>query len=556
MDVLDLSTQLKALGFTKKLGVSVLSFIGNLNAGNINVPIEVKIPDLNFVTLPIIEIDAEFCKKHKLRSHLAEGNTLCYTDDNELVLDPYQSVGSIRAVLDLCEITLREMLHENPDPAIRAEITSYWKGDTYYLIDNPNQLSEGALGYIENSKGRAISVIGQSKEAIQKWAKEIGPCSEFIRKLNIVHIHGDIPPPPVIKHLADASKWIGHLTNRPSDWLLENILDDKAPSVMIVGDNGIIGFTAEPNNIIKQAEKGVGFRKSAIHSLWKKQSPKVKINRFHVRISTHDEIISRNLDFSPPLCDKKICLIGCGTIGGYLARLLVQNGAGAGAKFNLIDDQVFLPENIGRHILGFSSVGKYKSEAMCEELACDFPALKIEPITQSAQDILGQFKTYDLIIDATGTERFSSVLNLYASKTRKTASYPPIIYSMIFNNGVAVQSFLDKGSNEDACYQCLKPVHGEPWRFFPVKSSANSKTVSVRACSVGSYIPYGVEASVSAALLTLKQILDYFSGNTSQTLRTTIIDSDNGSSPTNKTINQSSKCPACFIKKDETSQHS
>ncbi|MEK5749918.1 ThiF family adenylyltransferase, partial [Acinetobacter nosocomialis] len=50
--------------------------------------------------------------------------------------------------------------------------------------------------------------------------------------------------------------------------------------------------------------------------------------------SDRDTILSRNRS-RPEIGDlrtKKIALIGCGTIGGYLAELLIRAGAGMGTK--------------------------------------------------------------------------------------------------------------------------------------------------------------------------------------------------------------------------------
>ena len=62
-------------------------------------------------------------------------------------------------------------------------------------------------------------------------------------------------------------------------------------------------------------------------------------------------IIGRNLDNQTSLMAKKIVLIGCGTIGGYLADLLARSGAGFDSgKLILIDEDFLIPGNLGRQI--------------------------------------------------------------------------------------------------------------------------------------------------------------------------------------------------------------
>ncbi|MBX9453217.1 MAG: ThiF family adenylyltransferase [Mesorhizobium sp.] len=537
--------QLAALGFQRHAGSEPPRYFGRLKAGSITVPVELEIPDSRLVRLPVVRIDPEFSDRHRLRGHLTEGNALCYTDENILVLDQFQLMASIRTVLALCETTLRELLHGNAEPSIRAEITAYWKGDCYYVIDDLRGSDRAVTGFLELSAGKGISVIAATEETIASWVRSLGVNHTIQKRMSVAVIERDIPSPPALPTLAAASAWLGELLGGKKDWLFSNTVDGERPTAVIVANNGIIGFTAQENAVIKQAQKGQGFRKSTLGQLWQSQAGDVGIDKFYGRVSTHLEMVSRNTDSGPPLEEKKICLIGCGTIGGYLARMLVQSGAGTNSTLTLVDDQVFLPENAGRHLLGFSSVGTMKSVATANALLRDFPGVSIEPLTKPAQELWGQFRNYDLVIDATGMERFSSALNLFAKEMRASDRYPPVIYSVIFGNGAAVQSFLDRGGPDDACYQCLRPEYGKPWRFNSLKATSSQPAYAVRPCSVGSYVPYGVQASVSAATLTLRQVLDFFAGDTSATLRTQAIDHILAREIPNKSVARSPHCPAC-----------
>jgi len=92
---------------------------------------------------------------------------------------------------------------------------------------------------------------------------------------------------------------------------------------VVVGNNAILGFRAKKTSLISQAQKK-GFRASAVTDLWMKNSETISLDKMHCDLASHSEITARNTDTSAPLAGKKIALIGCGTIGGYLARSLVQ----------------------------------------------------------------------------------------------------------------------------------------------------------------------------------------------------------------------------------------
>lgn len=70
------------------------------------------------------------------------------------------------------------------------------------------------------------------------------------------------------------------------------------------------------------------------------------------------------------LRQKKVAVVGCGALGGYLARALAQAGVGS---LLLIDSDDMAASNVGRHLLGMETVGVAKAEALARRLAADFP---------------------------------------------------------------------------------------------------------------------------------------------------------------------------------------
>lgn len=63
-------------------------------------------------------------------------------------------------------------------------------------------------------------------------------------------------------------------------------------------------------------------------------------------------------------------IVGCGAIGGYLARGLAQAGVGS---LVLVDHDLLKAANLGRHVLGAEWIGRLKATALAEQLARDFP---------------------------------------------------------------------------------------------------------------------------------------------------------------------------------------
>ena len=70
---------------------------------------------------------------------------------------------------------------------------------------------------------------------------------------------------------------------------------------------------------------------------------------------------------------KSVALVGCGALGGSLAKLLAQTGVGT---FLLIDPDELSPANVARHSLGMRSVGENKAQATAQMLRRDFPHIE------------------------------------------------------------------------------------------------------------------------------------------------------------------------------------
>ena len=74
------------------------------------------------------------------------------------------------------------------------------------------------------------------------------------------------------------------------------------------------------------------------------------------------------------LHEKSVLLIGCGSVGGFLAENLCQCGVGS---LDILDNDILSVDNVHRHVLGFGDAvkGKYKSDLMKEYLESHFLSL-------------------------------------------------------------------------------------------------------------------------------------------------------------------------------------
>jgi len=121
---------------------------------------------------------------------------------------------------------------------------------------------------------------------------------------------------------------------------------------------------------------------------------------------------------TPILKDKRVLLLGCGSVGGYIASNLCQSGV---MNVDILDDDFFQPENVHRHWLGFDSISpkeyKYKANLMREKLQAQYPYADIAPLNfvdRSAESFISDTSNlahYDLIISALGEPTINLEIN-------------------------------------------------------------------------------------------------------------------------------------------------
>ncbi|WBU62278.1 ThiF family adenylyltransferase [Paracoccus albus] len=534
-------------GFTLVPGSGRDRYQGQVKIGTVSVSLEIEITDYDFLDLPKIRVLKRDALPKRLTAHIVSDGTLCYAEKATFLLDRYQPDRSVASCLEQARTTLNTLLHGNPSSAYMTELAAYWSATPYCLIDEQSGLTRCVFGVCTFQNGPQILIAGKSEERLQAWTKKAGGTFSKTFEAPVVHAIDAIRPPSSgTLTLEGATNWLQSQTGSARSLVDLAIGTAKErPSLLIAASNAIIGFRAEKTALIKKSEQG-GFRASALPGLWKKEAGRARLETFHCVPASHDEIMARNLDRAAPLTGKRLAMIGCGTIGGYLARALVQLGAGQGAALLLIDHDDLKPENLGRHILGARHLWRNKAVALADLLGSDFPDAQLEAVAAQAQGTFDRLAGYDLVIDATGDEQFSEALNGFAlTRIGGAEPFPPTLFTMLFGNGLAAQSYLARWEKGRACYRCLKPRFEGEWRFNPLKPEARETGTAIRPCAQGSFIPYAVPASMQAAALAATHASEVFLDRYDYDLRTVQVVPSATTQVPLKNVERAKTCPAC-----------
>lgn len=483
--------------------------------------VEIEVPDYSFVQLPIVRlVDGTKLARHGL-AHLTTGGTICYVGEAGLPLDLYNPGGSILRVLLEAAAALEKSYGGNAETEFEAELASYWQGSTVsFAVQKPERariVLADVVGQRLDGKG-GIVVVPKGGWLTRPTGLRAPATILFFDE----NLRNSSPFP--FQNLAMAFDYIGRQKGRPSRWQEAVLLATEASHhVLLAAPNAIIGWTpifSRRLEMLRSRQRG--FRKGHFRKAVEAGLTEVALHRVTGIEADLRFCVERNLGGPSGLIGKKIAVIGCGTIGGYLSRMLVQTGAGCEATLHLYDTDRLSPGNLGRHILDFEDIGRPKAVAVAERLRLFHPDLKIEPHVGDGLAHWPTLQNFDLVIDATGEPNVATALNEHLIQQDGPPT-PAILHSWVFGNGVAAQSFLNLKDGL-ACYRCLKTGYDGDWRFNPLKDPNSPLRQAPARCGEAGYVPFAVDAPVAAAGLAARAALDWANGSPGHRLRTTIVD--------------------------------
>ena len=187
-------------------------------------------------------------------------------------------------------------------------------------------------------------------------------------------------------------------------------------------------------------------------------------NTFCERID-YNYLLSRG-GAAPSLKNKCVLLLGCGSVGGYIANNLCQVGI---TNLDILDDDVFQTENVHRHLLGFDSLMpnqyKYKSDLVKKELESKYLYAEIDAMNfldRSVQAFIQEpyrFSHYDLIISALGEPTLNLEINKILKSHKINTPFLCCFNEPYGIGGHIIISNIDK----DSCLRCLytDPISSE-----------------------------------------------------------------------------------------------
>ncbi|EOB3110735.1 ThiF family adenylyltransferase [Yersinia enterocolitica] len=466
--------------------------------------------------------------------HLGADGGLCYLANGTVVLDIYDPVGQTLACLQRAETVLGQIMKGEMVEGLTEEFFAYWNGGFCFVDIQGKDLGRQNC-IVTQVNGNLLFFITDNEERTTAKLKLLG--YEATDKTVLTYrVKTRAQPRPLTSHwppetVGDILAWQSTLDPSCRRKIHERIKEGKikkANGALIIIESPLMtyGFVVFYDRQKAAAKGRFADQRDLTYGL--KVMPMSVI-----RIDDH-YIAQRNIPNSKTLEGKKIAIVGCGTIGGYLSDMLVKAGAGtSGGKLILLDFDCLLPQNIGRHRLGFPDLLLNKAIAMAKELKRLAPGADIRPLPVDVRQAhLGDL---DLLIDATGEESLGHWLcGNYRSRF-------PMLTVWIEGPGTAVRALL-RTSESGACYRCL--WHNNRRGELRSILGPLPEILAGQGCE-GLYVPFPASVSVHAASLGAEVVLDWVNDIYSPALRTRLIDRHHHLATPDCDPPRDRECPIC-----------
>lgn len=507
---------------------------GSLNAGDAAHPCEIEI-DPNFFDLPCIRLLDVPAQLRPIAPHINDKGEICYFAKAVIVLDIFDPVGQTIACLERAEHVLGRLLRGEMVEDLEEEFFAYWDGwpcvsDLEGQADGKRQAVLGAVGDLD------FPVVSDNLERTRKkievlgWRQSDMPLATY----QISTIAKPRPSQSVwpLSNLRELLWWQAQFDST-SRQKIETHVKDAANN----GSFGTVLLIESPAlvyGVLVLFNKPAGGwaangKPNKIPNLFESRVKALSVTRVDDRY-----IAERNVPNRKTLAGKRIAIVGIGTIGGYLADMLVKAGAGTGGgQLTLVDMDTLGTNNIGRHRLGFSSLFLNKAKALCKELLRDAPGADIRALPVRVQS--ANLSGIDLLINATGEE----ALGHWVAANHESSI--PLLSVWIEGPGVAVRGLFQDNVG-GACCRCLTS-HVRNGRYRATEGDIPLVT-SGQGCEE-LYVPFPATVSVQAACLGTEMTIDWANDLSNPKLRTRITDSKYSLGSKDCNPEKVEGCPAC-----------
>lgn len=420
-------------------------------------------------------------------------------------LNPYDPLAVTQYVLNEALDVINQGRSATNVDDFRQEFYSYWdRAVTEGSVPVISTLTDFASPQIISAwYGKQHVIVGDSDDKLQEWMdRRFGTTKDrrIFETGILLHLDAPFLPDQYPRRITDVARMAQSLDRRSRTLLTRRLLADKTRSLLVLDAPTTNGRALAALRLSPPSGKNMyghrvdvrqkGFRPGRVPetlelSRYLNSAPVPQ--RLKVKRADSSWIHGRDADPKAQLlAQKKVAIIGIGSVGSFVAELLAASGVGS---LNLVDNETLTFANAGRHLLGVDSEGSYKSQGVADLLQKRFPHHSITGIVSDGQSFLHEAtkhnQEYDLILCLAGDWELDCLLNdQYLSPLNAISKH--IVFGWTEPHAVAGHAVLLTGG--EGCLLCHFEETGLP--KLKVAKWEKETMLSEPACG-GSFQPYG-----------------------------------------------------------------
>lgn len=465
----------------------------------------------------LISVYIENYKEIKYIPHLSSGGSLCLFDLEGVLIDK-NFEGLLKQTLFRVRKTISDGLNERNKIDFIEEFELYWeKLSSAKVLKSMIRITGDVklIKYADDQKPVNREKGDRYIDVLRKQNNYHLVCSDIEKDITIYQdmnvIKNGIYISLKFEQYLYPPDWRENLDIRYINNLFNHESIDKEELIKCIskckGDLLIVFYIKQPNDC--SCMFGVIIKGFSI-----KTTPDIKIDTHQdlipcaVTRCDKDFLLNRGGAISG-LSDKKILVVGCGSIGGYLIGELVKTGIN---NLTIVDDDLLKEENIYRHLLGMEYINDYKAKSLADYINKNIPRVNIQSFESSIEDAISDgaiiFSDYDLIISAVGNHNVNRWINeyMYLNSIKTPVVY---LWNEVLGIGNHVAFF---STDNDGCYECFFGVSDEGiYDKTSYCERGQVYTRTIRGCG-SSFMPYSSLTSLISVTTGIEVIRSFFEG--------------------------------------------
>ncbi|NRB39408.1 MAG: ThiF family adenylyltransferase [Pseudomonadales bacterium] len=441
------------------------------------VSINIEVPELAFVDslnrhieiLTKAVTDPEWNRSELIREFSANWSMLCSSDELDFL-----------CITTCPEVALLKIL--SPFPGA----TSGLRGSSVGLVDQET-IDKGSLLY---------------KNLVADKRKNIG--------VGLIVPLDELPVPPT--QSSDVKEWCRKVLQSFSEDKLSGIRDlldgarGKSFTLIFNGptSSGVTWFGLK---LTTNAKKFLPLNGEALNS-W-------NVVPIRIRTFNPESMLPRGGAYTS-LTDKRVLVVGCGSVGGDIAQQLASSGVG---EIYLSDFDILSWDNLYRHVLGSHHVGHLKSSSLASDLENKYFWVKSRWYKNRLLDFRDPslLSSFDLVVVAIGSPTQERMFAHFYEQNNSLA-YPPVINTWVEGHGVGGHATLSIPRSK-GCLLCSYVDNNDFSRG--LASNLNfieqNQQVTVNIAGCGDlFLPYGRHDSSQTAIMAAGLATKYLRGKVSE----------------------------------------